>query len=114
MSIIYAFGVELLPFLTQKGQKNQCIFTCIEGSPLWIVCGKIVDVKFFENFKKKSKKWPIQDLFDIERNKLMKNQPIWGIRLAYDNQSGGVFLTPLPCRIGLRKSFSVTHSDILS
>ena len=38
--IIYAFGVELFPFLIQKGPKNQCIFTRIELFPLWIVYGK--------------------------------------------------------------------------
>ena len=63
---------------------------------------KIVDVKFFGFFKKKSQKWRTQDLSNIERNKVMKNQPIWGIPrgLAYDNQPGGVDLTP-PCRMGL-------------
>ena len=57
---------------------------------------KIVDVKLFGNFKKKSKKWPTQDLSNIERNKFMKNQFIRGIPLglAYDNQPGGVNLTP--------------------
>ena len=57
---------------------------------------KIVDVKFFGNFKKKSQKWPTQDLSNIERNKVMKNQPIQGIPrgLAYNNQPGGVDLTP--------------------
>ena len=52
---------------------------------------KIVDVKFFGFFKKKSQKWPTQDLSNIEMNKVMKNQPIWGIPqgLASDNQPGG-------------------------
>ena len=52
---------------------------------------KIVDVKFFGFFKKKSQKWPTQDLSNIEKNKVMNNQPIWGIPrgLAYHNQSGG-------------------------
>ena len=40
---------------------------------------KIGDVRFFGNFKKKSQKWPTQDLYNIERNKVMKNQPIHGI-----------------------------------
>ena len=40
---------------------------------------KIVDVNSFGNFKKKYQKWPTQDLSNIERNKFMKNQPIWGI-----------------------------------
>ena len=35
--------------------------------------------KSFGNFKKKSQKLPTQDLSNIERNKVMKNQPIWGI-----------------------------------
>ena len=53
----------------------------------------------FALFKKKSQKWPTQDLSNIERNKVMKNQPIWGIPrgLAYDNlPGGGVFLAPPP------------------
>ena len=52
---------------------------------------KNVDVKFYEIFKKKSQKWPTQDLSNIERNKVMKNQFIRGIPrgLAYDNQPGG-------------------------
>jgi len=65
---------------------------------------KIVDVKFFGNFKKKSQKWPTQDLSNIERNKVMKNQPICGIPrgLASDNQPGGGGLKdPPPYRIGL-------------
>ena len=33
LPIIYAFGVELLPFLTPKTTKNRCIFKCIEGPP---------------------------------------------------------------------------------
>jgi len=57
---------------------------------------KIVDVKFFGNFKKKSQKWPTQDLSNIDRNKVMKNQPIQGIPqgLVYDNPSGGIDLIP--------------------
>ena len=37
-----------------------------------------------------------QDLFNIEKNKVLKNHPIWGIPrgLAYNNQQGGVDLTP--------------------
>ena len=64
---------------------------------------KIINVNIFKIFKKKSQKWPTQDLSNIERNKVMKNQPIRGIPrgLAYDNQPGGVFLTPPPYRIGL-------------
>merc|ERR1712105_367025 len=68
--------------------------------PFGLYVKKILDVKFFGNFKKKSQKWPTQDLSNIERNKVMKNQPIWGIprRLAYNNQPGGLF-DPPPCRI---------------
>ena len=71
-------------------------FYAIEGSPFGFWMKKVVNVKFFEIFKKKSQKWPTQDLSNIERNKVMKNQPIRGIPrgLAYDNQPGGVFLTP--------------------
>ena len=63
---------------------------------------KIVDVKFFGNFKKKSQKWPTQDLSSIERNKVMKNQPLRGIPrgLAYYNPPGGG-----RCRIGLKFKF---------
>ena len=56
LPIIYAFGVELLPFLTQKrtkkiegaGGSNRGI----EGSPLWIVCGKNCRRKIFWIFQK--------------------------------------------------------------
>ena len=44
-----------------------------------ILYEKIFDIKFFEIFKKKSKKWPTQNLSNGERNKVMKNQPIQGI-----------------------------------
>ena len=46
-------------------------------------------MKFFRNFKKKSQK--THDLFNIKRNKVMKNQTIQGIPrgLAYNNQPGG-------------------------
>ena len=66
--------------------------------PFGLYVEKSVDVKFFGNFKKKSQKWPTQDVSNIERNKVIKNQPIWGIPrgLAYHNQSGGVDLTPPP------------------
>ena len=69
-----------------------------KGPPFGLYVEKIVDVKSFGNFKKKSQKWPTQDLSSIERNKVMKNQPIWGIPrgLAYDNQPGGVDLTLPP------------------
>ena len=93
LPIIYAFGVELLTFLTKKGHKIRCIFTSIE----WIVCGKSCRRKISWKFqKKKSQKWPTQDLSNIERNKVMKNQSIWSIPrgLAYNNQPGGVDLTP--------------------
>ena len=71
--------------------------------PFGLYVEKIVNIKFFGNFKQKSPKWPTKDLSDIERNKFMKNQPVLGIPqgLAYDNQPGGVDLTPPPCRIGL-------------
>ena len=67
-----------------------------KGPPFGLYKEKIVDVKLFGNFNKKSHKWPTQDLSNIERHKVTKNQPVWGIPrgLAYDNQSGGVFLTP--------------------
>ena len=40
---------------------------------------KFVNVKIFEIFKKKLQKWPTQDLSNVERNKVMKNQPIQDI-----------------------------------
>ena len=63
----------------------------------------IVNIKIFEIFKRKPKKWPTQDLSNVERNKVMKNQPIQGIlwRLVHNNQPGGIVLIPSPCRIGL-------------
>ena len=80
-------------FLPQKEPKNRCIFTRIG-----LYVEKSVDVKFFGNFKKKSQKWLTQDVSNTEKNKVIKNQPIWGIPrgLAYHNQSGGVDLTPPP------------------
>ena len=85
-------------FWPKKGHKNRCIFTRIEGSPFGFYVEKIVNVKFFGNFKKKSQKWHTQDLSNIERNKVMKNQPNQGIPqgLVYNNQSRGVNLTPPP------------------
>ena len=71
-----------------------------KGPPFGLHSGlymeKIVDVKSFGNFKKKSQKWPTQDLSNIERIKVMKSQPILGIPwgLTYNNQPGGVDLTP--------------------
>ena len=96
--------------MTIFDQKKDKKIAGIEGSPLWIVCGKNCRRKIFWIFKKKFKKWPTQDLSNIERNKVMKNQPIRGIPrgLVYDYQPGGVFLTPL-YRIGL-KTFRVKES----
>ena len=39
-------------FWPKKGPKNQCIFTRIEGSPLWILCGKNCKRKIFWKFQK--------------------------------------------------------------
>ena len=65
--------------------------------PFGFYVEKIFDVKFFGNFKKKSQKWPTQDLSNIERNKDMKNQPILFILrgLAHNNQPGGLFDPPM-------------------
>ena len=75
--------------------------------PFGFYVKKIVNVKFFGNSKKKSQKWTTQELSNIARNKVMKNQPIQGIPggLLYDNQSGGIVLIPPPCRIGLNPVF---------
>ena len=78
-------------FEPKKGYNNQCIFTCVEGSsPFGLYGEKNVNVKFLGNIKKRSQNWPTQDLSNIERNKVMKHQPIWGIPqgLAYNNQPG--------------------------
>ena len=50
-------------------------------------------IKVITTFKKRSRKWLTHDLSNIEWNKVMKNQPIWGIPrgLASDNQPGGSF-----------------------
>ena len=61
--------------------------------PFGLYVKKIVNLKFFGNSKKKkSQKWTTQELSNIARNKVMKNQPIQGIPggLLYDNQSGGI------------------------
>ena len=42
-----------------------------KGPPFELYVEKNNDVKFFGNFKKKSQKWPIQDLSNIESNKVM-------------------------------------------
>ena len=61
--------------------------------PFELYVENINDLSFFRNFKKISQKRHTKDLFDIERNKVMKNQLIQGIPqgLVYNNQSGGSF-----------------------
>ena len=76
---------------------------CIEGSPLWIEFGKICRNENFWNFQKKFQKWPVQDSSNIARNKLIKNQPIWGTHQWAANDKpprGGV--SPPPCRVGFK------------
>ena len=113
LPIIYAFRVELLPFLTQKRTKKIAgkggSNRGIEGSPLWIVCGKNCRRKIFWKFQKEMPKMAYQELSNIERNKVMKNQPIRCVPrgLAYHNQPGGFDLTP-PCKIGLTKGYFKT------
>ena len=74
-------------FLLQKGPKNECIFRRIEGSPFGLYVKKIVDVKFFGYFNKKSQERTTQELSNIARNKVMKNQPIQGIPRGIEVQS---------------------------
>ena len=52
---------------------------------------KILEKLIFVKILKKFQKWPLQDFSNIARNKVTKNQPIWGIqrRLTYDNRQGG-------------------------
>ena len=52
--------------------------------------------KKISKFSKKFQKWPPQDFSNKARNKVTKNQPIWGIQrgLTYNNRQGGVNLTP--------------------
>ena len=81
---------------------------CIEGSPLWIDFGKICRRENFWNFQKKFQKWPVQDSSNIARNKLIKNQPVWGTHrwVANDKPPKGGVSHPPPCKIGLiLKSF---------
>ena len=69
-------------FDQKKGQKNTGeggSNPAEKGPPFGLYVEKIVDINFFGNFKKKSQRWPTQDLSNIERNKVMKNQPIQGI-----------------------------------
>ena len=65
--------------------------------------------KFFSNQPQLKGTVTTQDLSNIERNKVMKNQPIWIIPrgLAYNNQPGGVKSTPPPCRIGLTNVWNI-------
>ena len=87
----------IITIFDQKKEKKIDAFLHVQkGPPFGLYVEKIVDVNFFGNFKKKSLKWLTQGLSNIESNKVMKNQPIWGIPrgLASDNQPGGVNLTP--------------------
>ena len=49
-------------------------------------------------FSKKFQKWPLQDFSNIARNKVTKNQSIWGIqrRITYDIRQGGGSIWPPP------------------
>ena len=63
----------------KKDPKINAFLDVQKGPPFGFYVKKIVNVKIFEIFKKKPQKWPTQDLSNIERNKVMKNQPIQGI-----------------------------------
>ena len=83
-------------FDPKKDQKINAFLHVYKGPPFGLYMEKIANVKFIGIFKKKSQKWPTQDLSNIERNKVMKNQPIRGIPrgLAYNNQPGGSIWPP--------------------
>ena len=63
-------------FDPKKDPKIGAFLHIQKGPSFGLYVEKIVDEIFFENFKKKSQKWPIQDLSNIERYIVMKNQPI--------------------------------------
>jgi len=52
LPIIYAFGVELLPFLTLKRTQNSMHFYTYRRIPFGLYMEKIVDVKFLEISKR--------------------------------------------------------------
>ena len=69
---------------------------------------KYLRSKISRRFEKNSEKWICQDLLDIERNKVMKNEPISCIRQKSTRekpQGGGGTLCPPPCKIGLKINF---------
>ena len=66
-------------FDPKKDPKIDAFLDVWKGLPFGLYVEKIVDVKFFGNFKKKSQKWTTQELSNIARNKVMKNQPIQGV-----------------------------------
>ena len=87
---------------------------CIEGSPLWIDFGKICRRENFWNFQKKIQKWPVQDSSNIARNKLIKNQPVWGTHwwAANDKPPRGGVSPPPPCKIGLKRRIKLPRSRL--
>ena len=60
-------------------------------------------IPFFKFSKFFFEKWLQWDVANDDRNKVMKFELISSIHreITSDNQPGGVFLTPPPCRIGL-------------
>ena len=66
-------------FDPKKGTIKNGFLDVQKGPPFGVLMKKIINVNIFKIFKKKSQKWPTQDLSNIERNKVMKNQPIRGI-----------------------------------
>ena len=82
---LYIWSWIITIFDPKKDPKIDAFLYVLKGPPFGLYVEKIVNVKFFGNFKKKSHKWPTQDLSNIERNKVMKNRPTQGIprRLVY-------------------------------
>ena len=95
--------VEKVWFVTKKMEKNNFEKKKFsKGGPFEV--GTVEKkIQFFKFSKFFFEKWLQWDVANIDRNKVMKFELISSIHreITRDNQPGGVFLTPPPCRIGL-------------